>query len=178
MALFTNDELQTLVVLHKQKRKDNFAEMYAKMINDELESLTLQVTNLKPFILETLQNNTTGCIKTTHAAISHTRSFDFSKAGGPFTRYVYAYGDEDTFIGHATDTYYTSYRRYGDKKLNRYHLWTSKDFTKRLGEALKLPEGMYINIRSRVVDEDDKFFKGTNVVEYLNTLQLVYRICK
>lgn len=177
MELFTNDDIDTLAATEKEKSREFFAKNNAWMIETELQQLVLLIRGNKDAILDELKKNMTG-FKMTRAKLSIIRSFDFSKVGGAYAQHVYDYGDVNTFIGHASETYTTSYRLDEFTAINRFLLWKSVGFLKRLEDALKLPEGMYIVIDSKVLNDDQKFFKGTDVVEYLNTLLLVYRVRK
>ena len=176
MALFTNSDIAEVKSVHTEKRRSLFATKFAISIDRELEFLAALVRACKDNLLKDLKGNAIG-FKTTSAEIVTCRSFDFSEVGGGNA--LYSGNISMTYNQVASAWVRASFRDDDGLPVNRYLLWKSKDFLKRLATKLELPEEMYFQVNSTQIGEDDTFFDDQpKIKEYSNTLYIVLRLAK
>lgn len=175
MALFSENEIADLCKLQKEERAEHFAAKYEFEINRELEFMEQFIRDSKVILLLNLKDHITHN-RSAEASVDEILSFDFSKVGGMNTSFQTKTGENTTYLDYAWfRASSSSFLHDGSGfKMNRFSLWRSKDFLKRLATRLDLPDTMSFVIRSRIIDDGFKIFSD-EVVEYITSLKLAIR---
>jgi len=178
MVLLSTCDIDRLKLVNKEKKEaDMFWNKYAYEIETELVVSYNVLRKCKSTIIDHLKENVNPVLNETYCDVLSVLSYDFSNVGGENAVYTTTPdGKEITYGAHASISSWGAYRydRDGGRAVSRYDIWTkSKNFMKRLGERLQLPEGAYLTIVSEQLTEQCLFCDPTTILEYNNRLRLV-----
>lgn len=173
MALFNSYDIAELKAVQSDKRAEQFTKDYSEEIEMELKELENMIRMEKTFFFNALKNRTTH-LKTAVVEVSTIMSFNFSKVGGPRGCYLTDDDEYTTYDAYASREFPTSFCMKDGYPVSKFNLWKSKDFLVKLAERLELPNNMYFQIRSNIVDTENKIFQYENkIVQYVTDLCLV-----